>query len=340
MIREAIAKLAGGEDLGRAMAAATMDDIMNGDATDSQIAGFLMALRFQGETVEEMVGMVGSMRAHATTIHAPDGAVDTCGTGGDGSGTFNISTAAALVIAGAGVPVAKHGNRSASSQCGSADVLEALGVPVTLSPDQVQECLDRTGIGFMLAPTFHPAMKYVAVPRKDLGVRTVFNFLGPLANPAGVRRQAVGVAVAKIAPLMAQVLAELGHERALVFHSQDGLDELSTVATSHVWELRDGKIREHDIDAAALGLDRAQAADIKGGDAAANAAIVTGVLDGEPGAHRDIVLLNAAAGLVAAGRADEVAAALELARESIDSGAAHRTLGELRAATSALAAPA
>jgi anthranilate phosphoribosyltransferase len=183
-------------------------------------------------------------------------------------------------------------------------------------------------------------MKYVAVPRKDLGVRTVFNFLGPLANPAGVRRQAVGVAVAKIAPLMAQVLAELGHERALVFHSQDGLDELSTVATSHVWELRDGKIREHDIDAAALGLDRAQAADIKGGDAAANAAIVTGVLDGEPGAHRDIVLLNAAAGLVAAGRADEVAAALELARESIDSGAAHRTLGELRAATSALAAPA
>jgi anthranilate phosphoribosyltransferase len=340
MIREAIAKLAGGEDLGRAMAAATMDDIMNGDATDSQIAGFLMALRFQGETVEEMVGMVGSMRAHATTIHAPDGAVDTCGTGGDGSGTFNISTAAALVIAGAGVPVAKHGNRSASSQCGSADVLEALGVPVTLSPAQVQECLDRTGIGFMLAPTFHPAMKYVAVPRKDLGVRTVFNFLGPLANPAGVRRQAVGVAVAKIAPLMAQVLAELGHERALVFHSQDGLDELSTVATSHVWELRDGKIREHDIDAAALGLDRAQAADIKGGDAAANAAIVTGVLDGEPGAHRDIVLLNAAAGLVAAGRADEVAAALELARESIDSGAAHRTLGELRAATSALAAPA
>lgn len=337
MIREAIAALVGGEDLPRDQATATMDDIMNGDATDAQIAGFLIALRNKGETADEMVGLVTSMRSHATAIKAPDGAVDTCGTGGDGSGSFNISTAAALVIRAAGGPVAKHGNRSASSLCGSADVLEALGVPVTLTPAQVEECMARIGIGFMLAPTFNPAMKKAAGVRKELGVRTVFNFLGPLANPASVKRQALGAASAEIAPKMIAVLKDLGHERALVFHGDDGLDELSTAAASHVWELRDGEIREYDVDAEALGLSRATDADYKGGDPATNATIVTAVLEGEAGPRRDIVLLNAAAGLVAGGLADELSAGIELARAAIDDGGASRTLADLRETASELA---
>ena len=338
MIRDAIAQLMGGDDLDRGQAEATMDDIMNGEATEAQVAGFLIALRLKGETVDEMVGLVASMRAHATTIAAPDGAVDTCGSGGDRSGTFNISTAAALVARGAGAPVAKHGNRSASSICGSADVLEALGVPVSLTPVQVESCLETTGICFMLAPTFNPAMKHAAVPRKDLGVRTVFNFLGPMANPAGVRRQSVGVASGRMAPLIAQVLKELGHERALVFHSQDGLDELSTVAPSHVWELREGEIREYDVDGTALGLGQGRAEDLKGGEAAVNAGIINAVLDGDKGPHRDVVLLNSAAALVAAALVDDLAAGLEMARASIDSGAARRSLTDLRETASGLAA--
>ncbi len=338
MIRDAIALLVAGDDLNRGQAEATMDDIMNGEATDAQVAGFLVALRLKGETVEEIVGLVTSMRAHATRIAAPDGAVDTCGTGGDGSGTFNISTAAAMVARGAGAPVAKHGNRSASSICGSADVLEALGVPLSLTPVQVEGCLERTGICFMLAPIFNPAMKHAAAPRKDLGVRTVFNFLGPLANPAGVRRQSVGVASAQMAPLIAQVLKELGHERALVFHSQDGLDELSTAAPSHVWELRNGEVREYDVDGAALGLSQGRADDLKGGEASVNAGIITAVLDGEEGTRRDVVLLNSAAALVAAALADDLAVGLEMARVSIDSGAARRSLADLRETASGLAA--
>ena len=314
-----------------------MDDIMNGEATDSQIAGFLVALRLKGETVEEMVGLVTSMRAHATNLEAPVGTVDTCGTGGDGSGTFNISTAAAIVARGAGAPVAKHGNRSSSSICGSADVLEALGVPVTLTPGQVQECLDRVGICFMLAPTFHPAMKHAAIPRKDLGVRTVFNFLGPLANPAQVRRQAVGVASAEMAPVIVAVLQELGHERALVFHGHDGLDELSTAAPSHVWELRGGEISEYDVDGTSLGLSAARLDDLKGGDASVNAGIINGIFDGREGPQRDVVLLNSGAALVASALADDLATGVEMARTSIDSGAARRTLDELRTTASGLA---
>ncbi|HEV3233500.1 MAG TPA: anthranilate phosphoribosyltransferase [Candidatus Dormibacteraeota bacterium] len=337
MIRDAIARLINGEDLDRAQAEATMDDIMNGDATESQIAGLLVALRLKGETVDEIVGLVSSMRSHARTLTAPDGAVDTCGTGGDGAGTFNISTAAAIVVRGAGAPVAKHGNRSSSSLCGSADVLEALGVPMSLTADQVQACLDATGICFMLAPTFHPAMRHAGVPRKDLGIRTVFNILGPLANPAMVRRQSLGVASAQMAPLMASVLKELGHERALVFCGSDGLDELSVAAPSRVWELRDGEIREYDIDGASLGLAVAQPGDLKGGDAAANAVILNAILDGETGSRRDVVLLNAAAALVAAGAADDLPQGIEKARASIDSGAARQALADLRDTAQSLA---
>ena len=337
MIREAIQQLVGGEDLERDQATGAMDEIMNGEATGAQIAGFLVALRMKGESVEEIVGLVSSMRDHATNIEAPEGAVDTCGTGGDGSGTFNISTAAALVVRGAGVPVAKHGNRAASSQCGSADVFEALGVPIGLPATAVEECIRRTGIGFLFAPTFHPAIRHAAATRKELGVRTVFNYLGPLANPALVKRQALGVGSAETAGRMVQVLSALGHQRALVFHSEDGLDELSTVAPSHVFELRDGKITEYDVDPAGLGIAPAEAADLKGGDAEANAAIINHLLSGAPGAQRDVVLLNAAAGLVASGKADDLPRGLELAAEAIDSGAARSALVDLVIVSSSLA---
>jgi anthranilate phosphoribosyltransferase len=338
MIREAIQQLVGGEDLEREQATNAMDEIMNGEATDIQIAGFLVALRMKGETAEEIVGLVTSMRDHATNIKAPDGAVDTCGTGGDGSGTFNISTAAALVVRGAGVPVAKHGNRAASSQCGSADVFEALGVPISLPATAVEECIKRTGIGFLFAPTFHPAMRHAGAARKELGVRTVFNFLGPLANPALVKRQALGVGTAQNAERMIQVLLALGHQRALVFHSEDGLDELSTVAPSHVYELRDGRIDDYRVDPADLGIAPAQAADLNGSDAEANAAIINHVLSGAAGPQRDVVVLNAAAGLVAAGKADELAQGMALAAEAIDSGAARSALVDLVIVSSSLAA--
>ena len=338
MIREAIQQLVESVDLDRTQAAAAMDDIMNGEATDAQIAGFLVALRMKGETVEEMVGLVSSMRDHATAIEAPEGTVDTCGTGGDGAGTFNISTAAALVVRGAGATVAKHGNRAASSQCGSADVFEALGVPVTLPAAAVEECLRQAGIAFLFAPTFHPAMRHAANPRKELGARTVFNFLGPLANPARVKRQAVGAGSLAAADKMVQVLAALGHERALVFHSEDGLDELSTAAPAHVFELRDGQVHEHTVDSTALGLPRSVAADLRGGDAARNAEIVTAVLAGIPGPPRDIVVLNAAAGLVAAGSAEDLGAGITLAAAAIDDGSAREALESLRSVASSLVA--
>ena len=338
MIREAIQQLVESVDLDRRQAAAAMDDIMNGEATDAQIAGFLVALRMKGETVEEMVGLVNSMRDHATAIEAPEGTVDTCGTGGDGAGTFNISTAAALVVRGAGATVAKHGNRAASSQCGSADVFEALGVPVTLPAAAVEECLRQAGIAFLFAPTFHPAMRHAANPRKELGARTVFNFLGPLANPARVKRQAVGAGSLAAADKMVQVLAALGHERALVFHSEDGLDELSTAAPAHVFELRDGQVHEHTVDSTALGLPRSVAADLRGGDAARNAEIVTAVLAGIPGPPRDIVVLNAAAGLVAAGSAEDLGAGITLAAAAIDDGSAREALESLRTVASSLVA--
>jgi len=329
MIREAIHDLVAGHDLDRELARASMDDIMSGEATESQVAGFLVGLRMKGETVEELVGLVESMRNHATTISAPPGAVDTCGTGGDGAGTFNISTAAALVMRGAGAVVAKHGNRATSSACGSADVLEALGVAVTLPPAAAEECLRRAGIAFLLAPNFHPSMRHAAVPRRELGVRTVFNLLGPLANPARVRRQSVGVGSPEATEKMARVLAALGHERALVFHGAGGLDELSTEGPSQVFDVGGGEVTSFRLDPATLGLPVASRADILGGDAARNAAIIRAILDGDEGAPCDVVLLNAAAGLVAAGIVVSMEEGLVAGRESIRSGGARTALQDL-----------
>jgi len=326
---EAIEQLLAGTPLTREQARDVMDQVMAGEATPVQVAGVLIALRAKGETVEEMAGFVDSMRAHATPIELPADTIDTCGTGGDRTGTFNISTAAALVAAGAGIPVAKHGNRAASSRCGSADVLEALGVDITMDADGVRRCIDAAGMGFCFAPTFHPAMRHAGPARKELGVRTVFNVLGPLANPGRVRRQALGVGAAPLAPLMIRVLQDLGHERALVFYGEDGLDELTTTGPSRVFQLEDGAVSDYKLDPQKLGLNRSQPGDLKGGTPPENAAILRQVLEGEAGPRRDVVLLNAAAAVLAAGRAEEWPAAMAVARESLDSGRAGQVLDRL-----------
>ena len=326
---EAIEQLLQGTALRRDQARDVMDQVMAGEVTTGQLAGLLIALRAKGETVEEMTGFVESMRAHATPLELPAGAIDTCGTGGDRAGTFNISTAAALVAAGAGIPVAKHGNRAASSRCGSADVLEALGVDITLDANGVRRCMDVAGMGFCFAPTFHPAMRHAGPARRELGVRTGFNVLGPLANPGRVRRQALGVGAAALAPLMVRVLKDLGHERALVFYGDDGLDELTTTGGSRVFELRDGEVREYELDPRDLGLGRSQPADLLGGTPPENADLLRRVLEGEHGPRRDVVLLNAAAAVLAAGRADDWPQAVTVARESLDSKRARQVLDRL-----------
>jgi len=326
---EAIEQLLAGTPLTREQARNVMDQVMAGEATPVQVAGVLIALRAKGETVEEMAGFVDSMRAHATPLELPAGTIDTCGTGGDRAGTFNISTAAALVAAGVGIPVAKHGNRAASSRCGSADVLEALGVDITLGADGVRRCIDVAGMGFCFAPTFHPAMRHAGPARKELGVRTVFNVLGPLANPGRVRRQALGVGAPSLAPLMIRVLQDLGHERALVFYGEDGLDELTTTGPSRVFQLKAGSVTEYELDPRDLGLRRSQPADLKGGTPPENANLLRQVLDGEHGPRRDVVLLNAAAAVLAAGRTEEWPEAIGVASESLDSGRARQVLDRL-----------
>jgi len=326
---EAIEQLLQGTALTREQARTVMDQVMAGEATAAQIAGLLIALRASGETVEEMTGFVESMRAHATPLELPPGSIDTCGTGGDRAGTFNISTAAALVAAGAGIPVAKHGNRAASSRCGSADVLEALGVDITLDADGVRRCIAVSGMGFCFAPTFHPAMRHAGPARRELGVRTVFNVLGPLANPGRVLRQALGVGAPALAPLMVRVLKDLGHERALVFYGEDGLDELTTTGPSRVFQLREGKVDDFELDPKDLGLARARPDDLKGGTPPENAALLRQVLNGEIGPRRDVVLLNAAAAVLAAGRAEDWPQAMEVGRESLDSGRAAQVLTRL-----------
>jgi anthranilate phosphoribosyltransferase len=328
-ISDAIEQLLGGTPLTREQARDVMDQVMAGEATPVQVAGVLIALRAKGETVEEMAGFVDSMRAHATPLELPAGTIDTCGTGGDRAGTFNISTGAALVAAGAGIPVAKHGNRAASSRCGSADVLEALGVDITLGAEGVRRCIDVAGMGFCFAPTFHPAMRHAGPARRELGVRTVFNVLGPLANPGRVRRQALGVGAPTLAPLMVRVLQDLGHERALVFYGEDGLDELTTTAPSRVFQLKDGRVTEYEVDPKDLGLGRSQPADLKGGTPAENAALLQQVLEGERGPRRDVVLLNAAAAVLAAGRTEAWPEAISMASESLDSGRAKQVLDRL-----------
>jgi anthranilate phosphoribosyltransferase len=335
MILEALEKVVAGKDLGRAEAEGAMDDILAGGATDAQIGGLLTALRIKGETVDELVGFATAMRRQARPIFAnPAGAaremlVDTCGTGGDARGTFNVSTAAAFVVAGAGVRVAKHGNRSISSRCGSADVLEALGVNLAIPPERAGEAIEKVGIGFLFAPEVHTAMKHAMKARRELKGRTVFNLLGPLTNPAGARAQVLGVYDASVIELMARALAELGVARAFVVHGADGLDEISLSGETHVAEVRGGDVRSYTVVPEDFGLRRAPLEAIAGGDATENAQIIRRILRGELGPHREIVQANAAAALVAAGRAADWSEGVRLAGQSIDSGAAREKLEAL-----------
>ena len=306
---------------------AAMTEILNGEATPAQIGGFVMALRTKGETAEELVGLLSAMRAASETVPLDAaGLIDTCGTGGDHSGSINVSTAAALVAVGAGARVCKHGNRSASSLCGSADVLEELGAVIDLGPVGVARCVTETGFGFCLAPRFHPAMRHAGPPRRELGVGTVFNFLGPLANPAGVRRQLVGTSDRAMAEIMLEVLSATGSERAMIVNSHDGLDELSTTSPTDIWELRDGKTLRYTVDPAEFGLAPATLDDLRGGDASVNADCLRRVFEGQGGAHRDIVTLNAAAALLVAEVSDTWAEGLEAAAASIDEGLAGQVL--------------
>lgn len=340
MIHEALEKIIAEQDLSRVEAESAMEEILAGRATNAQIAALLTALRMKGETVDELVGFAAAMRRHATPIFAGappvaiEALVDTCGTGGDGSGTFNVSTVAAFAIAGAGVHVAKHGNRSISSRCGSADVLEHLGVRIDLSPERVAQAIQEIGIGFLFAPAVHAATRHAMSARRELRMRTVFNLLGPLTNPAGASAQVVGVFDANLTELMARALGELGVKRAFVVHGADGLDEISISGTTYVAELRDGAVRSYTLTPEDFGLRRSPLEAIRGGDAAQNAKIVHKVLGRslvyrEHGPHREIVLANAAAALVAAGRATDFLEGVRLATKSIDSGAAREKLEAL-----------
>ena len=318
---EALSKLIRCESLSEDEASAAFETIMRGDASPSQIAGFMVALRMKGETPDELTGFARTVRAMATPIQVEGALLDTCGTGGDGLATFNISTLSAIVAAACGARVAKHGNRAASSLCGSADVLEQLGVKIDLPPEGVARCIDEAGIGFLFAPIFHPSFRFAAVPRKELGVRSVFNILGPLCNPAGARYQALGVADGQLARKMADVLLRLGVERAIVFHASDGMDELSVASPSSVIEI-DGRHREYELDPAELGLRHAPVESMRGGGPEENARLARQVLDGATGPRRDVVLLNGAAALRAAGLAKDWKEGIGMAADAIDSGRA------------------
>lgn len=328
-----ITALLEGRDMSEADAAAAMTEIMDGAATPAQIAGFVVALRSKGETVDEITGLVRIMRAYAAPIEIAGPLLDTCGTGGDRAGTFNVSTAAALVCAGAGVKVAKHGNRAASSRSGSADVLEALGVKIDLPPAGVETCIAEAGIGFCFAPVFHPAMRHAGAPRRELGIATVFNFLGPLTNPAGATFQALGVSDEAMMPKMVGTLGRTGSTRVIAFHGHGGLDELALSGPSQVLELDRGTTRRWTVDPSQFGLAEAPLAAVAGGSSDENAAIIREVFAGSQGPRRDIVLLNAAAGLLAAGRGEDMATALAKAADAVDSGAAAATLERLIAAS-------
>jgi anthranilate phosphoribosyltransferase len=327
MLTALIEKVARHEDLSADEAGAVMREVLEGRAAPGALAGLLVALVMKGERPAEIVGFARAMREHAVKLSAPAGDVfDTCGTGGDRSGTFNISSAAALVVAACGVKVAKHGNRAASSQCGSADVYETLGVNLAASPDVVEKTLHQANIAFFFAQTFHPSMKHAAPVRRELGLRTAFNLLGPLTNPAGARRQVVGVPRAELTDLMARSLALLGSDRAWVVHGADGIDEISTTGYTKVAECRNGTVHTFHIHPSDFGLPKALPADLKGGDAARNAEIVTSVLAGQRGPARDIVILNAGAALFVAGKSASVTDGIGRAASAIDSGAAAATL--------------
>ena len=332
-MKPVLAKLADGGRLDADEAEAAFDIIMSGNATQAQIGAFLMALRVRGETVEEITGAVRTMRAKALHMEAPAGAIDVVGTGGDASGTFNISTGAALVVAGAGVPVAKHGNRALSSRCGAADVLAALGVNIDADMGLVKKALWEAGIGFLMAPRHHGAMRHVGGPRVEMGTRTIFNLLGPLSNPAGVKRQFTGVFARHWIEPMARVLGNLGSERVWVVHGADGLDELTTTDKSYVAELADGRVRSFEVTPEDAGLSRAAPEDLKGGDPGTNAAAMRGMLAGGPGPFRDVVLYNAAAALIVAGKASTLKDGAALAAAAIDGGKARAALEKLVAIT-------
>lgn len=312
-----------------------MSTIMSGEATDAQIAGYLIALRMRGETAEVIAGSVKAMREKCTPVDKPDSwVVDTCGTGGDGQHTFNISTAAALVTAGAGVPVAKHGNRSVSSRSGSADVLTALGVNIAIEPERMAHCLHQIGIAFLFAPSLHPAMKYAIGPRKELGVRTLFNILGPLSNPAGTERGVLGVYAESLVPLVAEATRQLGAKHLFVVHGLDGLDEITTTTATRIAEVRDGELMDYRVQPEDFGIPRAHPEDLRGEGPEENADIIRSILDGEQGPKTDIVCINAAAALVAGGKAADLANGFEVAKTSIQSGAAKQKLEQLIAMTS------
>ena len=324
-----IAKAASGAPLTREEAARGFHTMMSGEATPSQMGGLLMALRVRGETVDEITGAVAAMREKMLRVRAPADAIDVVGTGGDASGSFNISTCAALIVAGAGVPVAKHGNRALSSRSGAADVLAALGVNIELTPDGIARCIEQAGVGFMFAPAHHPAMKNVGPTRVELGTRTIFNLLGPLSNPAGVKRQMVGVFSRHWVEPLAQVLKNLGSEAAWVVHGSDGLDEITTAGPTYVAALESGAVRVFEIEPEEAGFARVKSEALRGGSANENAQALIAVLKGAKGPFHDVALLNAAAGLIVAGRAKDLPQGVALAQKSIDSGEAHGRLQRL-----------
>jgi anthranilate phosphoribosyltransferase len=328
-LKALIGKVATGATLTREEASCAFDSMMSGEATPSQMGGLLMALRVRGETVDEITGAVAAMRSKMLRVKAPADAVDVVGTGGDGSGSVNVSTCASFIVAGAGVPVAKHGNRALSSKSGAADCLAALGIKIDLTPEQVGRCVNEAGIGFMFAPSHHPAMKNVGPTRVELATRTIFNLLGPLSNPAGVTRQMVGVFSRQWVQPLAQVLKNLGSDSVWVVHGSDGLDEITLAGPTFVAALENGNIRSFEVTPEDAGLSRAHGDALKGGDAEANAASLRGVLEGKPGAFRDVALLNAAAALIVAGKAKNLKDGVALGAKSLDSGAAMNKLKQL-----------
>jgi len=329
MVKETLEKITSKLDLQENEAYGVMHAIMDGQWTPAQIAGLLVALKMKGETIDEIAGFVRAMREKATRITGPAGLIDTCGTGGDGTHTFNISTAAAIVAAAAGVPVAKHGNRSVSSKCGSADVLQELGVNIELSPGQTEDCLNAIGIAFLFAPTFHASMKHAVVPRREMGIRTVFNILGPMSNPAGANRQVIGAFNLETANKMIRVLQKMGSEHVLVVHSEDGLDEIAISGATNIRELNAGNIFEYQIDPEEMGLRRHDLDAIRGADPTANANTMREIFDGCTGAKQDIAALNAGAAVYVAGKSSSLKEGVALAAETIRSGAAKRKLQEL-----------
>jgi anthranilate phosphoribosyltransferase len=334
-IRALIGQIASGATLSRESAYEAFDSMMSGEVTPSQIGGLLMGLRVRGETVEEITGAVAAMRAKMLAVNAPENAIDVVGTGGDASGSFNISTCAAFIVAGAGVPVAKHGNRALSSRCGAADVLIALGVKVDITPATISTCIRDAGIGFMFAPAHHPAMKHVGPTRVELGTRTIFNLLGPLSNPAGVKRQMVGVFSRQWIEPLAHVLKNLGSEGAYVVHGSDGLDEITTAGPTAVAALEGGAVHTFEIVPEDVGIMRVTPDALRGGDAQANAAALRAVLEGRKGAYRDVAVLNAAAALVVAAKAKTLADGVKFAQQAIDAGKALAALDRLIAVSNA-----